>query len=204
MVHRRSHFNRRTQRPIRKKHNIRRERYVFIVIIVVLAGLLVATNYDTVTDVPLISQISKTLAYFGLGSDYSVDVTGIEDDTIEVFGGTKYVDTDVSRVTVVITNNKAESSELKFKRNGIVYNDGSQVGVYTGGFFDASVRDDFTDRYFDSLDTEYYGFTLLPHGKDTFYFAYSRIDMSKDPKLVLSFIENDDNDKEFTIDLKGK
>lgn len=149
---------------------------------------------------------------------YSVDVTSIEDDSIDVFTFTGNSQKDIKRVTLVVTNNLDESIELSFNKHGIVYDDGEQVGMYTGGLLAST---DFTSRYLDSLDDEYYGtFTIYPHGKHTFYLAFENIDVSRNPKLIISFIENPDIDiqdtgtllpaikktgkeKEFIIDLNN-
>lgn len=138
-------------------------------------------------------------SYLGLTNGYSVDVTSIEDDYIEVHTFTGTSQKHYNKVTLVVTNNLDESIVLSFSKHGIVYDDGEQIGMSTGGLLAST---DFTSRYLDSLDKEYYeGFTLFPQGKHTFYLAFENIDMSRNPKLIINFIENPDIDIQDTDSL---
>jgi hypothetical protein len=182
----------------RTKAKIKKALKILIPIAIILFVVYpLVNNSGTDNDSSIFSElndiIQNILSYIGLSDGYSVDVTNIEDDSIEEYSLYGSEQKDIKRLTLVISNNQDESLTLSFKKHGIVYDDGEQIGMHTGGLMASS--SDFTKRYLDSMDEEYYGyFTVFPQGKKTFYLAFNNIDMSRNPKLVISFIENPDID----------
>lgn len=181
----------RTKAKIKKALKI-----VIPVVIILFVVYPLVNNSGTDSNSSFFSEINdiiqNILSYIGLSDGYSLDVTNIEDDSIEELSFYGSEQKDIKRLTLVISNNQDESLALSFKKHGIVYDDGEQIGMHTGGLMASS---DFTKRYLDSMDEEYYGyFTVFPQGKKTFHLAFSDIDMTRNPKLVISFIENPDID----------
>lgn len=119
-------------------------------------------------------------------SPYSVEVLSIEPDSIN---GYEFEDSKLwkpiekkfylSDLEIQVTNNRDESITLDFNHRGIVYNDGIQESVfkkYTG----STLPSKYSQRQF----------TLLPKAKKVFHMPFNRIDKSRDPNLIISFVEN--------------
>lgn len=176
-------------------------------------------NFELVNESDSISSIfSSKLSSLSSGK-YSVEVEGIEDDSIQITslaGDRSYKD--ISNVILLITNNRDESITLSFDKIGIVYENGEQMGMYSGGGLLAPKS--FTDKYLDRLDQQcMVSFTVFPHGKKIFNVPFVKINKERNPNLVINFIENPDidvqdvgdlmplikktgNEKEFVISLK--
>lgn len=188
----------------RTKNKIKKSlKYLILISMILLITVPLYNDSEVVNKSSFFSELDNliqgALSYLGLTNGYSVEVTNIEDDSIEVHSLYGSKQKDVKRLTLVISNNQDESLVLSFKKHGIVYDDGEQIGMHTGGLM---ASNDFTKRYLDSMDEEYYGtFTVFPKGKKTFYLAFDDIDMSKNPQLVVSFIDDPDIDIQETGNL---
>ena len=140
------------------------------------------------------TELNNPLAY-----KYSVEILSIKPDSIdgyernyydlEGFGsissGKTKIDVDISGIELQITNNRDESITLDFEHRGIVYDDGSQESILKDSSL-LNVPSKY--RQSDSLFGEQ--FTLLPNANKVFHLPYYRIDRNRDPKLIISFVEN--------------
>lgn len=138
---------------------------------------------------------------------YNIEIIGVEGDSYKA--GLMGSEKRISIVKLLIINNKDESLTMAFKKHGIVYEDGDQIGMLTGGLFDTIP----CDKCLCFTDEEYIGtFTLLPHGKKSFNLCFSEIDNEKNPKLVISLLEDAELDVQgaggdvftMTFEKKGK
>ncbi|MDO9516933.1 MAG: hypothetical protein Q7J10_02680, partial [Methanosarcinaceae archaeon] len=174
----------------------------------VLFAILFISNSSPLSDFELINETNSISSIFSsklsslYSGKYSVEVEGIEDDSIQITsfqtGERSYID--ISNVILLITNNRDESIALSFDKIGIVYENGEQVGMHSGGGLLAS--NSFTNKYLDRLDNHYLGsFTILPHGKQVFNLPFEKIDKERNPKFVINFIENPDIDVQVVNDL---
>ncbi len=130
---------------------------------------------------------------------YSVDVLSIKPDSLdgyernyydmEGFGtissGKTKIDVDISDIELQISNNRDESITLDYVRRGIVYSDGSQESILKDSSL-LNVPSKY--RQSDSLFGEQ--FTLLPNANKVFHLPFYRIDRNRNPKLIISFVEN--------------
>lgn len=120
-----------------------------------------------------------------LGEKYSVAVLDINDYSYEKpMGGTN----EINIIQVRVKNNQDSSLVMSFKKHGIVYEDGSQMGMLKGGFMAIGFPD---DKCVDSFDEDYYGtFTLFPQSAKEFNLCFNKLDWNKNPKLFLSFLHD--------------
>lgn len=169
--------------------------------LILLSGLLIGNALIT-SGIP--SDLNKTNV-LNKKAPYSVEVLSIEPDSVngyekvyeevEGLGNTctgraekKFY---LSDVEIQVTNNRDESITLDFNRRGIVHNDGTQESIfkkYIGSTLPSKYRQ--TGTVFGEQ------FTLLPKAKKVFHMPFSRIDKNRDPKLILSFVENPTGDVE--------
>ena len=136
------------------------------------------TILDTVTNT--INQVKTVNIPPASAYKYSVEILSIEPDSIS-----GYEPDGISDIELQITNNRDESITLDFERYGIVYNDGQQISL---------IKESWTriipSKYICSNILSGDQFTLLPNGKNIVHLAFDKIDKNKDPKLIISFVEN--------------
>ncbi|MCM1987692.1 hypothetical protein [Methanococcoides seepicolus] len=114
--------------------------------------------------------------------DYSVEVEEITKED------------GINNVKLVITNHESESIKLKFKTHGIVYDDGSQVGIHNSLLLPT--------KYYTITSKEYARyFTILPNAKKQFNLAFKEINKDGNPQLVVSFVDENEYETEFVISL---
>ncbi|MCD4821841.1 MAG: hypothetical protein K8R11_07200 [Methanococcoides sp.] len=154
-----------------------------IIGIIFFAGMFIGTAYGN--DIKqIITDLDMPQMDYPNNKKYSVEVISVKEDSFRTAFGSE----DIDDVKIKITNNGDDSIKLSLKKHGIVYDDSHQQGILT-----TTMSISVPNKYLDWDDPEYYGyFTLFPGGSTTLDLAFSKIDKTSDPKLVLSFIENPD------------
>jgi hypothetical protein len=120
---------------------------------------------------------------------YSVKVTEIDIDSYRYIQDTK----DIYDITIEVKNNKENTIKLRFDQIGAVYSDGQQIENEANMFLPKKyIGADFFDH----------GFTLYPNGKKTFHVAFPELKPYRDPELILTIEDINNNDeKQFILDL---